>query len=119
MGDRHAFRALGSTAAERTHFHWSSIPRTDVDVLLTHNPPFGILDVNNNDTSAEHWGCEGLLETVKSHETIVVHMFGHVHNSAGLVLVDGDGQGKKKIAFSNGAMAESEGVNVIDVLRGD
>lgn len=60
--------------------HWALIP-ADTNLLLTHGPPFGILDsvVNEN-----HVGDKDLLrkiETVKP----AVHVCGHIHESYGVL----------------------------------
>ena len=53
----------------------------DTDVLLTHGPPQGILDMTMR---GEYVGCEELknrLEEVKP----LVHSFGHIHEARGVV----------------------------------
>jgi Icc-related predicted phosphoesterase len=64
----------GSEIAEK----WALIP-DDIDVLITHGPPAGILD--------ETWdgrpvGCEDLLQTVER-ITPRLHVFGHIHEGYG------------------------------------
>jgi len=57
---------------------WSKIPG-DVDVLITHTPPFGVLDATRD---GRHVGDRSLLLTLHDvHPTY--HVFGHVHNSYG------------------------------------
>ena len=63
---------------------WSKIP-DDVDLLITHGPPFGILDAN---LSGEHVGCEDLLERVKKIKP-KIHIFGHIHEGYGQTEIDG------------------------------
>jgi len=63
---------------------WSAIP-DDVDVLITHTPPHGILDRNSR---GKHCGCPALASRV----SVVrprLHCFGHVHAGAGSCLLDG------------------------------
>lgn len=58
---------------------WELIPE-DVDVLITHGPPYGILDRVPRD--AENVGCRELskrIVTVKPK----VHIFGHIHEGYG------------------------------------
>jgi Icc-related predicted phosphoesterase len=62
---------------------WSKIP-TDTDVLITHSPPFGILD---NPKNNEHVGCADLLEKVQRINP-KLHVFGHIHESYGKVTID-------------------------------
>lgn len=51
----------------------------DTDVLITHTPPLGILDKVKN----RHLGCPSLLTRVEEIEP-KFHVFGHVHESAGI-----------------------------------
>lgn len=62
---------------------WDLIP-SDVDVLITHGPPSGILDVNLH---GEHCGCEDLLGAVKRIKP-KIHAFGHIHYGHGVVRVE-------------------------------
>lgn len=57
---------------------WSAIP-DDIDVLITHIPPYGILD--------QDYGCKGLIKKVKEIKP-KVHCFGHIHAWNGTKKVD-------------------------------
>jgi Icc-related predicted phosphoesterase len=59
---------------DRIKGNWNLIPE-GTDVLITHGPPYGILDINKR---AQHCGCPDLLEVV---ERIApkIHSFGHIH----------------------------------------
>ena len=57
---------------------WSRIPE-DVDVLITHTPPLGILDVSSRGKSL---GCRYLADRLKDLSP-TLHCFGHVHRSRG------------------------------------
>lgn len=52
----------------------------DVDVLLTHSPPFGILD---RETFGNNGGCRKLLGEVVGRVKPQYHVFGHVHTDWG------------------------------------
>jgi len=58
---------------------WNNIPEF-VDILITHGPAFGYLDVVEEET--EHLGCELLAERIKK---IVpkIHVCGHIHSGYG------------------------------------
>lgn len=58
---------------------WKKIP-SDTDVLITHTPPHGILDLSLYGN--EHCGCKDLLNKVKEIEP-KIHVFGHIHESHG------------------------------------
>jgi len=63
----------GAELAEK----WKLIP-DDTDILITHGPPFGILDEVQRQYFIENTGCEELIKRV---ETIKpkLHIFGHIH----------------------------------------
>jgi len=61
--------------------HWKAIP-SDTDVLITHGPPFGVLDRVD---SAEQVGCPQLLAEIVNRVRPQVHVFGHIHEGRGAV----------------------------------
>ena len=63
---------------------WAGIP-DDTDVLVTHGPPYGILDRNYG---GQHIGDRDLLERVQQIRPRS-HLFGHVHDDSGELLQDG------------------------------
>ena len=64
---------------------WDLIP-SELDVLVTHGPPYGILDISGY--SGEHVGCEELRQAVERVRPRV-HIFGHIHHSYGVTVYDG------------------------------
>ncbi|MEA2721964.1 MAG: hypothetical protein QOJ39_3828 [Candidatus Eremiobacteraeota bacterium] len=58
---------------------WAKIP-AEVDVLVTHGPPRGILDRTAHD--GEHVGCPYLLAAVQARR-VGAHVFGHIHEGYG------------------------------------
>jgi len=64
---------------------WDLIP-DDVDILVTHGPPFGILDKvtkNSRPRGVENnVGCEELREAVLRVKP-KLHVFGHIHSEGG------------------------------------
>lgn len=69
----------------------SKIPK-DTDVLITHNPPYGILDFDDG----INYGDEQLLSKVME-IPLQLHLFGHIHAQHGITTEHG-------ITFSNGAI---------------
>lgn len=63
---------------------WKKIPE-DTDVLITHGPPFGILDdASPPDVEIpDHCGCEELTKFVEKIRP-QIHIFGHIHISYGI-----------------------------------
>lgn len=67
-----------SNAADRKR-HWACIPK-NTDILITHGPPFAILD--HGPRSERHEGCPELREAVLWARPRV-HVFGHIHAGYG------------------------------------
>jgi len=71
--------------AEKINEHWDLIP-TDINVLITHGPPYLTLD---DTRSGLRVGCPGLSEKIKNLSELKVHVFGHIHEAQGIVEKDG------------------------------
>lgn len=63
---------------------WDEIP-DNTDVLITHGPPMGILDMTPRH---ENVGCYDLAAKVM-HIKPELHIFGHIHYDAGIMIKDG------------------------------
>ncbi|POM71313.1 Calcineurin-like phosphoesterase [Phytophthora palmivora] len=63
--------------------HWAKVP-ADVDVLVTHGPPHGILD---STFTGLHVGSETLLKETMSRIRPSFHVFGHIHEAYGATRV--------------------------------
>jgi Icc-related predicted phosphoesterase len=74
-----------SSPADRTR-HWAGIP-DDVDVLITHGPPHGVLDLSPG--QVEPMGDRELMARVKELPSLRLHCFGHVHGGYGRLEEDG------------------------------
>ena len=58
---------------------WENIPK-DTDILITHGPPWGHLDVVRGRT--DNLGCELLRQRVDEIKP-KIHVFGHIHSGYG------------------------------------
>lgn len=87
----------------KIHRHWALIPE-DTNVLVTHGPPKGILDLaidNRGLGIIVHVGCKSLESRVKELGKLTHHLFGHIHDNNGnknygVLLRDG-------VTYSNGS----------------
>lgn len=61
---------------------WDLIP-DDIDILITHCPPYGILDQVKRIKGSEHVGSESLRYHVINRIKPKIHAFGHVHEHGG------------------------------------
>lgn len=84
--------------AEQLREHWRKIP-TGVDILVTHTPPFGILDKPRN--GRVNLGCPILREELERIRPRL-HVFGHVHASYGKKQI-GDTQFVNAASFPTGS----------------
>ena len=64
---------------------WDLIPN-DTDILITHNPPYGVLDQIKTDYGASV-GCKDLLEASENRIRPRLHVFGHIHENGGKKIV--------------------------------
>jgi len=67
---------------------WEIIPR-DTNVLITHGPPKGILDLVTYDQV--NVGCPSLMEEVMKLKDLKAHAFGHIHEEYGTKKLDKTG----------------------------
>lgn len=65
---------------------WSNIP-DDTDVLITHGPPYGILDVTYYDKKSV--GDILLKERIAELKKLKACLFGHIHEQPGILVLDG------------------------------
>lgn len=66
---------------------WALIPE-DTDILITHSPPFGILDEAMHTHNYQSVGSKSLLARVHKIRPRI-HCFGHIHEAYGQYKADG------------------------------
>ncbi len=101
---------MGDCVTGRQTKHYANIP-DGTDVLITHTPPFGILDFDDN----INYGSEELLSRIAAVRPRL-HLFGHIHSQHGTKSLYGT-------IFSNGAVMNADysnlrKPNVIEYLCG-
>lgn len=80
--------------------NYSAIP-DDTDVLITHSPAYGILDLDDSiDGELINYGSEELLCRLSA-LNLRAHLFGHIHRQHGILHQDG-------IIYSNGAIMSED-----------
>ena len=79
--------AFNVDRGERIKRYWDLIP-DNTDVVVTHGPPAGILDVGSVRFGSESAGCEELALAIKRVRP-QLHVFGHFHTSYGVVVKNG------------------------------
>jgi Icc-related predicted phosphoesterase len=64
---------------------WDAVP-SDIDILVTHGPPKGILDITENTKhNYEFCGCNNLRFQIEDRIKPKYHMFGHIHDRKGAI----------------------------------
>lgn len=72
----------------------------DLDVLITHAPPYGVLD-----NEPDHYGMRGLRSYLDRARNLKAHLFGHIHAHGGKVehLTVGYDDSREDVTMSNAA----------------
>ena len=78
--------AFGKPSPADRARHWAGIPN-DVDVLVTHGPPHGVLDLSPGQVGP--MGDPELMARVKELPSLRLHCFGHIHGCYGTLEKDG------------------------------
>lgn len=82
---------------------WDKIP-LDTDILVTHGPPYDILDqvtLSSRGDKFKHAGCEELLKAVMRVKP-KLHVFGHIHGEGGKQMTIG------RTTFVNAAIMDED-----------
>ncbi|KAL0947319.1 hypothetical protein HGRIS_013438 [Hohenbuehelia grisea] len=90
---------------------YSRIP-DDVEILLTHTPPHGMLDLSKKGTNA---GCRSLAERLKTLSACRLHVFGHIHEAHGATVIPRDGERGERAAV-NAALGHRNPI-IVDFLN--
>ncbi|MBR5643918.1 MAG: metallophosphoesterase [Salinivirgaceae bacterium] len=86
------------------YLHYQKPIPTDTQILVTHEPPLGILD-REMACGIGDYGSQEILQQVFELPALRLHLFGHSHNGYGLYQKNG-------IVFSNAALLTSGGVEI-------
>lgn len=98
--------------------HWDRIP-DDINILITHGPPLGILDqltwVDGTPRS-DRVGCHFLRERIRELKDLDLHFFGHIHHWGGHQVHE-DG-----VSFYNAAICDetyfpSNPITIVDYIK--
>jgi Icc-related predicted phosphoesterase len=76
---------------------WQDIP-SDVQVLISHGPPAGILDFT---IEGKHVGSTSLLAEISQRIKPQLHLFGHIHEGYGKCRIG-------EVTFVNGSICNAD-----------
>jgi len=91
---------MGDCISDRQSRNYAKIP-SDTDILITHSPAYGILDLDDN----INYGSEEILDRLTA-LNLKAHLFGHIHAQHGMKSLNGT-------IFSNGAIMNSDYTNLL------
>lgn len=92
-----------SKMEDKMNQFYDKIP-ADTQILITHSPPFGILDKSSRGINC---GSSTLLEKIGSLQ-LKANIFGHVHNASGVIELDG-------VTYANVSVFNGEEPKYIEV----
>ena len=91
---------MGDCISDRQSRNYAKIP-SDTDILITHSPAYGILDLDDN----INYGSEEILDRLTA-LNLKAHLFGHIYAQHGMKSLNGT-------IFSNGAIMNSDYTNLL------
>lgn len=88
----------------KMHDLWSQIPE-NIDILITHGPPYGILDLSyNRESKLEFCGCRSLKRHVLNRIKPKYMLFGHIHSNEDILNAGHMTLSGYNTIFSNGSV---------------
>jgi 3',5'-cyclic AMP phosphodiesterase CpdA len=98
--------SAGEKGRQEAKMRWATIP-LDTNILVTHTPPWGILDIvdfehrHQGDNRAGDYLLRTRIEDLKQ---LRLHVFGHLHAGYGNIDLPLDGHGGEPTTFVNAAL---------------
>ncbi len=88
---------------DKLHDLWQTIPE-DADIVVTHGPPKGILDLSyNRGNELEFCGCSALAKRLRVIEPKLC-LFGHIHNTEDIINAGYTKLSEYRTIYSNGSV---------------
>ena len=88
----------------------------DTEILLTHTPPYDVLDKTRRGKNA---GCDVLAARLEQLHACRLHVFGHIHEAHGASIEgemeDGDGKDRARRVSINAALPSDKRAVVVDL----
>jgi Icc-related predicted phosphoesterase len=77
-------QGFGLKNDKKLYKKYKKIP-LDTDILITHNPAYGILDMTKKYSNV---GSKSLLKVIKKLDNLKIHFFGHIHEQSGIRFIN-------------------------------
>lgn len=98
--------AFNANIGEEINAVWNKIP-DNVNILITHTPPYNTLDTYYKDWEPISLGCHSLYATtIRRLSKLKLHCFGHVHENYGVLFKKHSFN--QQILYSNGAVVTTD-----------
>ena len=89
---------------------WQTIPE-DTDIVITHGPPKGVLDLAYNGAGElEFCGCNALKNRILEIQPLIL-MYGHIHDNDNIINAGYTKLSEYKTIFSNGSIVRDGDFN--------
>ncbi|TEB36013.1 Metallo-dependent phosphatase [Coprinellus micaceus] len=108
---RHARGAFQYDDEETAKELYRKVP-PDTEILLTHTPPFGVLDTSKKGKNA---GCRYLAERLRELHSCRLHVFGHMHEAFGTEVLGTDSG--QRVAVNAAVASRKSKPVVVDIRR--
>lgn len=95
---------------------WARIP-DDTDILVTHGPPWGMLDLTHRGANAGSMTLArrlGQIMARRNGQPGLIHIFGHIHEGAGMFRDEFSGAEFRNVAYIN-FMGGDNAIQVFDL----
>lgn len=105
---------------EQIQPYWDAIP-VETQVLITHGPPYGILDQTtcaDGTPREDRLGCSQLLKRTKEIKGLELHFFGHIHAQGGRQLHE-EGVSYYNAAICDKSYYPSNPITEVDYVSGE
>lgn len=110
--------AYNKHRGDQIQCYWDAIPN-DINILLTHGPPYGILDQTtyaDGTIREDRLGCYQLQKRIKELENLDLHFFGHIH-AQGSRQFHEDGVSYYNAAICDESYYPSNSITVVEYER--
>ncbi|KAF4578633.1 hypothetical protein EYR40_001215 [Pleurotus pulmonarius] len=107
----HVQGAFQYTADDEAEEVYARIPN-DIDILLTHTPPYKMLDQTRKGINA---GCKRLAQRMMELHACRLHVFGHIHEATGALIISDEGISRVAVNAAMGSLGSDAKAIIVDL----
>ncbi len=90
---------------------YARIPN-DIDILMTHTPPYKTLDQTRKGIKA---GCKRLAQRMMELHACRLHVFGHIHEATGALIISDEGINRVAVNAAMGSLGSDAKAIIVDL----